>query len=1211
MRIVIDKDYSEIKILNESFKGEKLLPKYKVRAVEADGEKFVYAKGLKFNEATEAVKDLAWDRNFKGCQAEIVESYRNKDTLIWSSNEKAVVSESVVMNEKFWGKDGALANFFKGVGDKAKKALDGLKNGWQTITTLTKNWAEDKLSKWRDAAYINKDGQLTGLGYKVATGQAKPIVGTEETLKDKEQNLQKLWQTIQSQCQQSLEKTGLYEKVDPKNITGVATKDKEPVQIQAKVVSKESGEEMALMLTQQGDVTLGNGKGGQGDGTTDGSGGGGDGGAGGGSGGGDGGAGGGGGGAGGGDGGSGGGDAGGANTKPITPDEAQKNPKAALGNLATRVANLEKEVGITNESTSNSWNYNDEIHTNKVGLERATIKRFFNELNDTNVKEIKFVSESGKVKTYETSKGSAAYSEFKKDFKESTNNAVGKCVGYKIKVESGFKSNLKGFKFSSFGMSDDFDSNAKTVVIKESWVKFTTEDDSKKKVNETAKGELTSESSLPEGESELDMVQNDQNLEVTGGKSGEYKVRFASGFKNPNRTLGNTGWGVYNYVKKLVGDERFSAMKTPSIYDNEIVLYFDRPETPVMESFTLELDKQDPAAKVKALVASMNKYGGQMKAPDFEAAVSKGVSTYPDVATFETPKKQEPFETPKDEEGVVTEADGDEEADPFAGGDDAGGGDEGGDAGGGEADPFAGGGDEGGGDAGGGDPAAGGDAGAEGGDAGGDAGGGADAGGDMGGDMGGDAGAEGGDEAAGEPAAPDAVNTDAQGNEKSQYNINVTKPYNNEEDFTLNEEEQKEFFGKIDQLVKIPDMDNYSLYLYQITPENMNLDDVHYIEALYQLSVKLGLLEDVYADSNLLEKYNSYKYSIVKDGDKSEDEELKVQESNMVMEGTAKVQDDNQKKNEESKKIGSSEKDDERRGPKDMKLDLDKNGAQKPTIIDTTKDGWDSLNGKEHGKAIDSTVEGDFHGLGWIATFKAMQFGSPRYLSLYIKKNGKGKAEDQCREYLEKLSYTDIEFVNIDEVDPYEYIYRQSASGMKTPETVRTEKYANEGVPVTYLENKETKVPESIPGDIAKDVKRVITKLNTEIRNTKQFNFLKECGIPKPQIDHSEFLTHYKTAQFNETLSETTYKFVLKKNDSTLSRMFFSNMKEKLFKYLGSFAQKFGMECGCEATPTCVVIDFMRSDLDPMAGYDIDGMIDADVELPPSPIENKVADVMN
>ena len=110
-------------------------------------------------------------------------------------------------------------------------------------------------------------------------------------------------------------------------------------------------------------------------------------------------------------------------------------------------------------------------------------------------------------------------------------------------------------------------------------------------------------------------------------------------------------------------------------------------------------------------------------------------------------------------------------------------------------------------------------------------------------------------------------------------------------------------------------------------------------------------------------------------------------------------------------------------------------------------------------------------------------------------------------------------------------------------------------------------------------------------------NFIKECGVEKPQLDHLEFLTHYKTALVNETLGETTYKFVLKKNDSMMSRMFFSNLKEKLFKYLGSFAQKFGMECGCEATPTCVVIDFMRSDLG-NPGYDLETMVDADVALP-------------
>ena len=61
--------------------------------------------------------------------------------------------------------------------------------------------------------------------------------------------------------------------------------------------------------------------------------------------------------------------------------------------------------------------------------------------------------------------------------------------------------------------------------------------------------------------------------------------------------------------------------------------------------------------------------------------------------------------------------------------------------------------------------------------------------------------------------------------------------------------------------------------------------------------------------------------------------------------------------------------------------------------------------------------------------------------------------------------------------------------------------------------------------------------------------------------------------------------------------MFYSNMKEKLFKYLGTFATKYNMECGCEATPTTVVISFMRSDLG-NPGYDLETMVDADVAIP-------------
>ena len=853
--------------------------------------------------------------------------------------------------------------------------------------------------------------------------------------------------------------------------------------------------------------------------------------------------------------GKGGGDQGGngspANTQQITPDQAQKNPKAALGNLATRVANLEKEVGIAAEST---WNFNDEQYTNKAGLERLAIKRFFNEINDPGVKEIKFVSESGEVKTYYTNAGSSAYAAFKKDFRESTTKCakVADIVSYKVTFESAdSRSHLNGYKFSDFGMDDDFDSTSKTIVIKESV----------KRLLSTNGGDNSKETSTKK--------------EPVKESTDDVDARF---------------------------DTTTVDAKTPS-------------ENPEPSGFTLEVGELNPEDEVKSLLASMNKYDVVKPNDIQDGSISDGVTTYPDAEVVQ--------EAEGDEEGGGDDAGGDAgaDADPFA--DDAGGGgDDAGDAG----DPFAddaGGGDDAGGDAGGGedaDPFA---DGGEGDDAAGDAGGGDAGGGADAADAGG-----GGDAAAdpnspeGEPAPESPVNTDAQGEPKSQYNINVTEPFNVNDDFSLNEEEQKEFFGKIDQLVKIPDMDNYSLYLYQITPENMNLDDVHYIQALYELSVKLGLLEDVYADSNLLEKYNSYKYSVVKDGENKEDEDFKVQEQknpiwgNKVMleakdnnkdgnkkpRGISKVQDDNEDKNkwvkDNSKEDIENKKQDDRRGPKWTKLDKDKNGADKPIVIDAAKEAWDSVNGKkdedkEDGdkKLLDGTSEGQFHGLGWLATFKAMQFGSPRYLTLYIKRNGDEKAEKQCEDYLKRLSYTEIEFVNIDEVDPYEYVYR-SFSGMKSPEQVRTEKYANEEVPVTYLENTETKVPESIPGDIKRDIKRVITKLNAEIRGTKQFNFLKECGVEKPQIDHLQFLTGYKTAQVNETLSETTYKFVFQPNDDMLSRMLFSNLKEKIFKYFGTFATKYNMECGCEATPKQVTISFMRSDLGSEFGYDLNTMID-------------------
>ena len=606
----------------------------------------------------------------------------------------------------------------------------------------------------------------------------------------------------------------------------------------------------------------------------------------------------------------------------------------------------------------------------------------------------------------------------------------------------------------------------------------------------------------------------------------------------------------------------------------------------VNESLTLEMDVVDPEGQIKQLMQSMGKYSSP--------------TTVPPTKTVEVPmkpvSKSEVNPIPEVKE-MVDEADGEEEEAPA---DDGGGDaapDAGGDAGGGDADPFA---DDGGGGEGGGDPFA--DDGGEGGGAeadpfADDAGGGDAAADATGG--GAEGGAEGGaDDATAEPAPDSAVNTDAQGNQKSQYNINVTRPFNVDDNFSLNEEEQKEFFGKIDQLVKIPDMENYSLYLYQITPENMNLDDVHYIQSLYDLSVKLGLLEDVFADSNLLEKYSSYKYSVVKDGDTEGGEdggELTIQESGRIVledTGNPKSQQDNEEKKEQTRKMGKAKVDsDDRRGPKETKLKKDKNGADIPVVIDTTTKEFNTdFSGK---KAFDSTEAGEFRGLGWIATFKAMQFGSPRYMSMYIKKNGKGKAEEQCKKYLEKLSYTEIEFVDIEEVDPYEYVYRNSAAGMKTPEEIRAAKNMNEPKGIPYLESADSTSPTSLPKDVQRDIKRILTKLNSEIRGTKQFSFIKECGVEKPQVALKEFLECYTSAQVDENVGDTIYKFVLKKNDSIMSRMFYSNMKEKLFRYLGIFATKFNLECACESTPSTIKIDFTRSTIGNPMGYDLDTIIDA------------------
>lgn len=291
MRIVIDKDISEVKLLQESW--EKSKPTFNVIAIEND-EKYVYGKKLTFNEAIDTTYDLAFDPMFGDCNVEIISETSNKEQqFIWSSDEKRMMSEAAKKtNNKKDG--GGLWDKIKGA---AKGALDKLKGAWNITKQLTGQFSKDMLNKWRNAHYFTKDGLITGLGYKVMTGQAKNTVPAETD--DKTGDITKVWEVAKSNVTSALKKQGFTINGE---IEAFVKNDKDPIQLTASVTDKD-GNEQKLMMTQDGGIS--NGSGGNAE-NTDGSqnsgtdnGGGGDNG-------------------GGNDGGS--GDAGGANTQQITPD---------------------------------------------------------------------------------------------------------------------------------------------------------------------------------------------------------------------------------------------------------------------------------------------------------------------------------------------------------------------------------------------------------------------------------------------------------------------------------------------------------------------------------------------------------------------------------------------------------------------------------------------------------------------------------------------------------------------------------------------------------------------------------------------------------------------------------------------------------------------------------------------------------------------------
>ena len=106
MRIVIDKDFNQRALLQESY--EKAKPTYKVCATNSE-DRFIYATNLKnINEAVDATYDLAFDPIFDDCKYEICECSNGKEREVWTSDGGILIKEGE--EGGFWSKFG---NAFK------------------------------------------------------------------------------------------------------------------------------------------------------------------------------------------------------------------------------------------------------------------------------------------------------------------------------------------------------------------------------------------------------------------------------------------------------------------------------------------------------------------------------------------------------------------------------------------------------------------------------------------------------------------------------------------------------------------------------------------------------------------------------------------------------------------------------------------------------------------------------------------------------------------------------------------------------------------------------------------------------------------------------------------------------------------------------------------------------------------------------------------
>ena len=375
----------------------------------------------------------------------------------------------------------------------------------------------------------------------------------------------------------------------------------------------------------------------------------------------------------------------------------------------------------------------------------------------------------------------------------------------------------------------------------------------------------------------------------------------------------------------------------------------------------------------------------------------------------------------------------------------------------------------------------------------------------------------------------------------NKFDIGVDRPYNDATDtLKLTDQESEQLFTKINLLTKVPDLVNFGKYLYNLTPENVDLEDIHYINALYKLCVKLELLTDEFEGNNLLDKFDSYKYSVIS---KNPEQTL---------------QDAGQQVSEASKKV---------------KIEATGETVEVVTApgvviakdVDDYMKQKDDANAEAAGEIKFKDTLDRVRGLGSLVTFTGVLFGYPTIKTLFVKgPKGEEVVKDEAIKQLNHQGYRDVEILAIETIDPIDYLYREYA-GMRTLEDEFTREFMKQRLEKKVAKavgnvNESVEVGNGIPEDFNADIGRIVDNLNKEIMEDPTVDFSNTVGLPKMMVAKEDFEKCFVASPVMEDADGCDgYNFcILRTNTSGLGEVLFSEHSQKICKMLEGIASTYG-----------------------------------------------------